>query len=360
MSNNITNNIILNKNNKNKINKIIQKWHKFGFPYVKYFINPNIMFNLLKNTTHNNFKFLHKFISYNHYQLKERFNIPKNIDIRFRNQYISIFIPLEDFTNMDLLVDYFTENSRIKAKLRPSNKSLYNHYTNGDLIQKSILKLIDDQKPINIKNIRDVFYEFKYIYNASPESTLFYLTMLSIIFNFKSDLSNLIIIDGAGGYGTRLLTSIILNCNYIGVEPNTMSYSGFNNMINDFGNINKQKMLLDGLPYAKDIIYLPDLYSDIIMFSPPLFDGEIYSNNDKQSIKMFPSFNDWKYNFLFKSINLLWSKLKINGFAIFQSMRYDYINEFMLTLPNAKFIGVISRKTYAGRFKPNWIWTKIF
>jgi len=261
---------------------------------------------------------------------------------------------------MDILVDFYTENSRIKAKLKPSNKSLYNHYTNGDLIERSIHKLIQKNKPITIENLRDVFYEFKDIYNASPESTLFYLTMFSIIFSNYKDISDIIIIDGAGGYGTRLLTSIILNCYYFGVEPNTMSFQGFNNMINDFGNKNKQTMFLDGLPYAKGIVDLPNLYADIIMFSPPLFDGEIYSNNDKQSIKMFPTFNDWKFNFLFNSLNLLWSKLKINGFAVFQSMRYDYIHEFMSSLPNAKFIGVISRKTYAGRFKPNWIWIKTF
>jgi len=353
------NNVLKKNNNINKINKIINKWKKFGFPYVKNFLNPNTMFNDLKNTTNNNFYLLQKYINYNPYHLKERFILSKNIDIKFRNQYISIFIPLEDFSKMDLLVDFFTENSRIRAKLKPSNKSLYNHYSDGDLIQKSILKLMNGDKPITIQNLRDVFYEFKDIYNASPESTLFYLTMFSIIFNNKSNLSDLIIIDGAGGYGTRLLTSIILNCYYYGVEPNTMSIQGFNDMIKDFGDSNKQIMFHDGLPDAKGINNLPNLFADVIMFSPPLFDGEIYSNNNKQSTKMFPTFNDWKFNFLFNSLKILWSKLKINGFAIFQSMRYDYIHEFMTSLPNAKFIGVISRKTYAGRYKPNWIWTKI-
>jgi hypothetical protein len=56
----------------------------------------------------------------------------------------------------------------------------------------------------------------------------------------------------------------------------------------------------------------------------------------------------------------LWSKLSIGGFIVFQSIRYNLIRELIeKEFKDAKFLGVISRKTYSGRFKPNWIWTKV-
>ena len=296
------------------------------------------------------------YISYNYFKCdREKFEITE--DIKFNNKYISIFIPLEDFNNIDILIDYFTEKSRIKAQKNKDSPSLYEYYYNKDLLSKSINFLQKNNKEIDFVNLRDSFYEFKEIYNASGESTLFYITLIKILFN--NNVNNIKILDGAGGYGTRLLAAILLNAHYIGVEPNSMSSKGFKRMIKKIGDKNKQIMYEDGLPDAIKINELENNSMDLVMFSPPLFDGEIYSDDEKQSINLFKDFNTWKYKFLHKSIEILWSKLKVGGFIVFQSLRYNLIREKLQTFDNAEYKGVIARKTYSGRYKPNWIWIKI-
>jgi hypothetical protein len=305
-----------------------------------------------------------KFISYERYKLdRERFEIKE--DIRFNGKYVSIYIPnykIYDKNNIDLLVDYFTEESRIKAQKNKDDPSLYTYYHEKDLLKDAIKWLEKHNKKITLGTLRDSFYEFKMIYNASPESTTFYILLWKQLYPNKTydEFSKLRILDGAGGYGTRLLASIVLNMYYIGVEPNTMSTAGFKEMIEMFGDSKKQIMYEDGLPDAEGVNSIKNNTMDIVMFSPPMYDGEVYSNDDKQSTNMFKDYNTWKNKFLYESLRILWSKLSYGGFIVFQSIRYNLIRELIeKEFKDAKFLGVISRKTYSGRFKPNWIWTKV-
>jgi DNA modification methylase len=52
---------------------------------------------------------------------------------------------------------------------------------------------------------------------------------------------------------------------------------------------------------------------DLILTSPPYYNLEIYSNDKKQSINKYKSFDLWYENFLLKSINSSINKLDDNG-----------------------------------------------
>ena len=72
----------------------------------------------------------------------------------------------------------------------------------------------------------------------------------------------------------------------------------------------------------------------------------------------------WLSEFLYASIEVLWSRLRVGGFIVFQSVRYDYIGEYMMkehveNKQDAEFIGILSRVTSSGRYKPNWVWQKV-
>jgi hypothetical protein len=310
---------------------------------------------------------------------------------QFNGKHVAIYVPMSDFHKIDILVDYYTETSRIHVRKDAKDISLYDHFYKRDLLQRAETRMktmdmmkkalecgydeaalrkhgLDDKElkvAMNTAVLRDTFYDFREIYNASAESTLFYVSMLHVIFGPKCG-ANLKILDGAGGYGSRLLTAITLDAEYRGVEPNSLSTPGFTQMIAELGTVDRQIIYEDGLPYAPAILELPLGWADCIMFSPPLYDGEIYTtaeedaNNEKQSTSLFRDFYTWKTQFLHASLQILWDRLAPGGYAIFQSMRYDYIHEFMLTQPDAEYRGVISRMTYARqtRYKPNWIWQK--
>jgi hypothetical protein len=206
----------------------------------------------------------------------------------------------------------------------------------------------------------------KKVYLASAENTFVYVMIWKLLFPLLEDLSSLKILDGAGGYGSRLMAAIMLNATYVGVEPNPLSTPGFQKMIEMFGSSEKQKMLEDGLPNAVGVDKLPPGWADVVMFSPPMWGKEVYNDEtvEKQSTNMFTNEKLWLTEFLYASIEVLWSRLRVGGYIVFQSVRYDYIGEYMMRehftkRKDGEFVGIISRVTSSGRYKPNWIWQKV-
>ena len=125
-------------------------------------------------------------------------------------------------------------------------------------------------------------------------------------------------------------------------------------------------MLEDGLPNAVGVDTLPPGWADVVMFSPPMWGKEVYNDETvaKQSTNMFNNEKIWLSEFLHASIEVLWSRLRVGGFIVFQSVRYDYIGEYMMKEhftkgKDGEFMGIISRVTSSGRYKPNWVWQKI-
>ena len=206
----------------------------------------------------------------------------------------------------------------------------------------------------------------KKVYLASAENTFVYIMIWKLLFPSLQDLSSLKILDGAGGYGSRLMAAIMLNATYVGVEPNPLSTPGFQKMIEMFGSSEKQKMLEDGLPNAVGVDKLPPGWADVVMFSPPMWGKEVYNDEtvEKQSTNMFTNEKTWLNEFLYASIEVLWSRLRVGGYIVFQSVRYDYIGEYMMRQhitkgKDGEFVGIISRVTSSGRYKPNWVWQKV-
>ena len=306
-----------------------------------------------------------------------------------RGEFVSIKSPDEVVLDKDyLLVDYFTEPSKITVRIAKGEPSLEEHFTKGTLVEKAVRLLRRKSLEITDENLHDVIVsqsegverreqafnmkmskidgKEKKVYLASAENTFVYIMIWKLLFPLLEDLSSLKILDGAGGYGSRLMAAIMLNANYVGVEPNPLSTPGFNKMIEMFGSSEKQKMFEDGLPNAAGINALPTGWADVVMFSPPMWGKEVYNDETvaKQSTNMFSNEKMWLGQFLHASIDMLWSRLRVGGYIVFQSVRYDYIGEYMMKEhftkgKDGEFVGIISRVTSSGRYKPNWVWQKI-
>jgi hypothetical protein len=302
-----------------------------------------------------------------------------------KGEFVSIKSPDEVVLDKDyLLVDYFTEPSKIMVRIAKGEPSLEEHFTKGTLVEKAVRALRRKSLEITDENLHDIIVsqseggeafnmkmssidgKEKKVYLASAENTFVYIIIWKLLFPLLEDLSSLKILDGAGGYGSRLMAAIMLNATYVGVEPNPLSTPGFQKMIEMFGSPEKQKMLEDGLPNAVGVDKLPPGWADVVMFSPPMWGKEVYNDEtvEKQSTNMFNNEKMWLSEFLYASIEVLWSRLRVGGYIVFQSVRYDYIGEYMMRehfmkRKDGEFMGIISRVTSSGRYKPNWVWQKV-
>jgi len=319
-----------------------------------------------------------------------------NDNLKFKSgntaaEFISIKSPDDTILDKDyLLVDYFTEPSKITVRIAKGEPSLEDHFKNGTLVEKALRLLKrksieptdeslheiivhqsderteSQESRINMK-MSMIDGKDKKVYLSSAENAYVYVIMWKLLFPEMSadDFSGVKILDGAGGYGSRLMAAIMLNASYVGVEPNPLSSPGFSKMIEMFGSSEKQKMLEDGLPGAVGVENLPLCWADIVMFSPPMWGKEVYNDDTvkNQSTNMFNNEKMWLKEFLHASIEVLWSRLRVGGYIVFQSVRYDYIGEHMIKehvekQKDAEFKGILSRVTTGGRYKPNWVWQK--
>jgi hypothetical protein len=307
-----------------------------------------------------------------------RRNIRSNDKMKFNGEFISVLSQDRKLLDEDYnLVDYFTEPSKIVVRLGPDKPSLADHFKDGTLVANAMRILKQKSRPINGRTIHDMVVsqsdgmktsviggKDQSVYLSSAENVFVYIILFKLLYPKMTteQLATLNILDGAGGYGSRLMASIMLDANYIGVEPNPLSTPGFTEMIKVFGTPSKQRMLEDGLPSAGEFLQIPDGWAHIVMFSPPMWGKEVYNDADeKQSIHMFNNEQLWLEQFLYASIEELWKRLRVGGYIVFQSVRYDYIGEHMIKhhANDAEFKGIIARVTSNGRRKPNWVWQKM-
>ncbi|ARF10731.1 glutathione synthase [Hokovirus HKV1] len=363
----INKNIIkqLDKNDLDKITNILLEYfktNKIDFPYFRMFgYDIYELFNNIRNAN-NKYKFTNS-----EYKINEQKDMTLKLPITFTLdhktcKYYLYEYNAEDYKKLDILTDYFVENSRLLCLRKYMKKNaIETWYNYDDIVKKTIFNTLVNKQEFNVENCK-TYYQ-KLTHECSGEKASFYV-LLEFLYN--NNTTNIKILDGCAGYGDRLLSAMASNvAEYIGVEPNKLSHYGFNEMIKKFQPLcNKQnnyKVYLNGLPDVYDLFEekYKHNYFDICHFSPPSFDSEIYSQDSEQSVKLYPTMEIWTTEWLYKTIKLLWKCLKPGGYFICQSILIDIINPFMYSkLKNSLYMGVISYSTMSGRNKPLWIWRK--
>jgi hypothetical protein len=286
----------------------------------------------------------------------------------FYNQKYMLFIPNDtEYFEIDNLTCAFTDQSRMTGfryilgiNTRSPKEGWYQY---GEYTSDAINDCLDKKMEINAFNLREGLYAASKVrYCPYTECAHERLTFLKSVFEqIYNDITKLEfrIFDLCAGWGDRLLVSIALNAEYIGVEPNSNSYPGFQRMIELLGNSEKQMILVDSCPSVKLPEYCIDGYFSICFLSPPAYNSEFYSNDTGQSINMFSDYNVWLIEFLFKTIDLAWKKLAVGGVLIIQSLLAAKINTYINNMCNGSiYFGAISVKTGKNRNKPLWIWKK--
>ncbi len=152
-----------------------------------------------------------------------------------------------------------------------------------------------------------------------------------IYHHFTKDLDNqseIIIYDPSSGYGGRLMGCLSLNSDrnihYIGTDPNTENWisdlgiSRYEYMGRYFNNNIKRRYqtTFETFMEGSEVIHLNKEFQkykgkiDFIFTSPPYFGAEGYSEDETQSFKKFPSYEEWRDGFLKQTLETCVEYLK--------------------------------------------------
>ena len=331
----------------------LAKYMSKGYPFAYKFVKPKELIEKIRE-----YKPIIRTWGFTYLYANE---VPEITDHRFREKYYSVDISLWDYNNLDIIVDYYTEKSRLKCTKPDMPTPFERLETKGGLLEFAIKYLIKKNQKLTYQAIRDAIYRYPKSYICSGESVLFYKGLIELLYgeNGEFDYTKLNIMDGAIGYGQRLMTALVLKCNYIGIDPNTETIQGCRQMIKDLATTGKSYGAYpEYFPSSPHINNTPANSQDLIFFSPPAFDEEIYGTHEGQSILLFPTFDDWLENFLKHSLDILVSKLKSDGYLIIQSRKIKYIYAHLIHNIGLEFKGVIARRTYSDKYKPNHIFMK--
>jgi hypothetical protein len=126
------------------------------------------------------------------------------------------------------------------------------------------------------------------------------------------------------------------------------------------GDPTRHEVLCDGCPGVK----LPEDCGDgtfsIAFLSPPAYDSEFYSTDDKQSINLYSDRDEWVLGFLFETIELCWRKISVGGVFVIQSLLAAEINSYVSSICHGSFyLGTLAMRTGKYRNKPLWVWKKL-
>lgn len=179
-----------------------------------------------------------------------------------------------------------------------------------DCIRK-VVKFWKDRRPLtpsNIRRILSTYVNTKRVSNFRP-------TVVRALFERYSNDDG-VILDPAAGYGGRMLGAFPLLRTYIGIEPSKNAYKG---------NLAMQKILANEIRGTVELFnrcaedVLPQLSTssvDLVIFSPPYFRRERYSNEPNQSWLRHLSYEDWKSGFLETVLQQCQRILRPMGFLI--------------------------------------------
>ena len=286
---------------------------------------------------------------------------------KYKGNYLCFVAQEEDYDNIDILTDYFTDDQRMKARNKKSSMSPIDLWNSKEELSKLLSKMIDEKEEISSYNIRENIYKLKYECNS------FKLTLASSIY-WLFDAKK--ILDISAGWGDRLLAAIAHYADrYMGVDPNTDLIKGHNDIIKTLTfhrdtTLLKNKYEVMPFKFESDELVLNKEEFDLVFTSPPYFDLEIYTEKDGQSIASFPDFQSWLINFLFVCLKKAWNSLTIGGNMVIHIQdfeRYSIIEPMILFIlgwcEGSDYDGVIGSKAiHSGgnisAIRPMWVFSK--
>jgi 16S rRNA G966 N2-methylase RsmD len=299
------------------------------------------------------------------------------VDLDYKKHYIEI-CALSDFYQNEQRIkckvlryqtpyDYYKQNYIKILNKYFSNQSRY--YENG--LQIDLVSFNNLANPTNPTNPTNPIYLQNIIYENNKFCTVYkpYLFKLFIQLFSPNNSVKTKILDLSAGWGDRLVGALSIQDQiekYIGIDPNEKLFEGYLKMVKDLSKKeNTKKFILLNKP-AEEVDYKNlDIDFDIIFWSPPFFDLELYVNDSnrldlsKQSIVKFNKYEEWEDLFLINVINISSNNLKKNGVILLYLGHINYKTFFqkMTNIKKIKYIGNIG--IYGDKLKKYILFVKI-
>jgi 16S rRNA G966 N2-methylase RsmD len=244
-----------------------------------------------------------------YFQLKERMNCT------LKNQ----LSPYQFYqkNKKKLLNEYFMYQKKLhKDEHIPFHPISFSHFLH------KINKKTFQQKDMNTM-IHPLVFHYLMMKYKSKFCTLYksYLMKLWIqIFDAKH------ILDLSAGWGDRLLGTLSLQNqieSYTGIDPNEKLFEGYHQMI-DMLSLYKNRSKFEMICAGSETVDFQSLHKefDLVFWSPPFFDLEIYVSNEQrkntkhQSISKFKNYQTWEDSFLLSTIQHVIPTMKQYGIFI--------------------------------------------
>lgn len=192
----------------------------------------------------------------------------------------------------DQIIDYYSEEARVKTPGYGEKYSPYEYWKNKDLHSRWLDK---NTGLFTLETVRELIY--KNIQEARPAYALVSKSLYAALMEFNK-VDSYTILDIAA-YGERAIAAASLRnvVSYDGVDPNYDLISGHDSLIMDLELLNPNcniRFIHVGL---ED--YRTSKKYDIITYSPPPFNTEPYGNNqESQSYVKYPTFDEYFCCFL--------------------------------------------------------------
>ena len=381
---------------KNKWINQIYKSNNNSIPIIEY-SHEDIKYSFKKLTDKQNYSIISNTTNFNNYigynnlvnfirankinnnsELVKKLNNFKNVnlivvDLDYKKHYIEI-CTLSDFYQNEQRVkckvlkyktpyDYYKQNYIGILNKYFANQGKY--YENGLRVNELSFDLNDNSQykksinPIYLQNI---------IYENNKFCTVYKPYLFKLFIQLFKPTHKPKILDLSSGWGDRLIGVLSIQDQiekYIGIDPNERLFEGYSKMIKDLSKIeNVRKFILINKP-AEEVNYIElDSDIDIIFWSPPFFDLELYINDvdrkdlSNQSVVKFNKYDSWEDFFLINVLNMSSNNLNKGGIIILYLgyINFDSFLKKMNNIGKLKYIGEIG--IYGDKLKKYLLFVK--
>lgn len=217
-------------------------------------------------------------------------------------------------------------------------------HSKSEIYQIRIFKLGQRLFPIGLKAFRVSFCQ--YAVNYPPLTAKFFWEKFTE--DFKGD-DQIIVWDPSAGWGGRLLGALSVrddrHIKYVATDPNTDHNVDVDRTkyheIYDFYTSNVKKGGLFPEPHTdfefyqcgSEVVQYNENFQkykgkiSVVFTSPPYGSREAYSEDETQSYKKFPKFDDWKEGFLRETLKTAYEWLRPRGYLLWNINAVNYSGE---------------------------------